>query len=249
MTLRKPYSFTLVSALFVLAAVAQCVAADLWVAATDPAIVTNNDCGQIAAISGRPMIRRSFHTGDAEGVAANIADRISSGDELVVPAGSRIEWITGVNTVAVLGSGGRVRFDGLRTFVNADGMETARLDVTVLAGEARVQVRLNESKPETVLAVLGGAEILVARGDVELFANGSWRGAVLAGQAAARNRRGAMPGAPFAINAGTIVDVSGESRLSTEETNAIKLRVPFSFESARAALPPIPAVSIEMEAP
>ena len=249
MTLTTRYSFTLVSAFLVLAAISRCAAADAWIPATDPAIVTNNDCGQIAALSGRPMIRRSFHTGDAEGVAANIADRISSGDELVVPAGSRIEWVTGVNTVAVLGSGGRVRFDGLRTFVNADGKETARLDVTVLAGEARVQVRLNESRPETVLAVLGGAEILVVRGDVELFANGSWRGAVLSGRAAARNRRGALPGAPFAIDAGTVVDVSGESRLSAGEADAIKLRVPFSFESARAALPPIPPVSIEMDAP
>lgn len=252
MTTRTRYALTLVSAIvcaFACIMHARAAAADLWVAAADPAVVTNNDCGQIAALSGRPLIHRSFHTGEDEGTPAAIADRISSGDELIVPAGAGIEWTTGANTVAVLGSGGRVRFDGLRSFADGEGRETARLDVTVLSGELRVQLRLNEKRPEALFAALGGAEFLVTRGDVEFFADAGWRGAVLGGGASGRVRRGALPGAPFDVAEGRIVGADGESALAESETAAIKQRVPFSFESIRAALPPLPAMSAEMDAP
>jgi hypothetical protein len=237
------------AAILALVFCARIAAADLWVAATSPAVVTNNDCGQIVALAGKPLIHRSFQTGATDGIPASIADRISSGDELIAPDASRIEWITGANTVAVLGAGGRVRFDGLRVFTGADGKETSRLDVTLLSGELRVQVRLNENKPESVLAALGGADFLVTRGDVELFAADGWRGAVLSGQASGRLQRGSVPGAPFAVEEGSIVAATGESRMDAGETDAVKSRVPFSFESARAALPPGPAMSAEMDAP
>ncbi len=226
-------------------------AADLWVAADDPAVVTNNDCGQIAALSGRPLIHRSFHAGEDEGVPATIADRLGAGDELIAPDGADIEWITGANTVAVLGAGGRVRLDGLRVFADAEGKAIARLDVTLLAGELRVQVRLNERRPEALFASLGGAEFLVTRGDVELFAGGGdgWRAAALSGGASGRVRRGAMPGAPFDVGAGSLVGASGEALLGKDGAEAVRRRIPFSFESIRAALPPLPAMSAEMDAP
>ncbi len=224
-------------------------AADPWVAATDPAVVTNNDCGRIDSLSGRPLLRRSFQEEGAPGAPASIADRISSGDELDAPPDTRVEWITGGNTIAVLGSGGRVRFDGLRSFRDETGAEATRLDVTLLAGELRVQVRRNEARPERVLVALGGAEFLVTRGDAEFFADGGWRGAVLSGEAAGRLRRGTLPGAPFRMAEGVVVGASGESRMGEGEAEAIRRRLPFSFESARAALPPEPAMSEEMEAP
>lgn len=229
-------------------AAATAAASDYWTAATEPGVVTNNDCGQIAHIYGSPLIRRSFHAAEDAGIEANIADRISSGDELFAPAGSRVEIVAGSNTVLVLGTGARIRLDGLRTF-SVGGTEAARLDVTLLAGEIRVQVRRNESKPEAVLVGMGGAEIVVTRGDVEMFADGGWRCSVLDGSAAGRMRRGGMPGAPFPIAANTVLAGSGSSALTPREKIEVKARVPFSFELTAAALPPLPPLSAESEAP
>lgn len=224
-------------------------AADMWVAATDPAVVTNNDCGQIASVTGRPMIHRSFQAQEAEGTAVNIADRISSGDELIVPPGSLVEWTAGANTVAVLGPGGRVRFDGARVFAAADGREAVRLDVTVISGELRAQARENENRPEMIRAALNGAEFLLTRGDAAFVSGELWQAAVLSGEASGRLRRGAMPGAAFALEAGTMVDAAGQAAIGEDGMNAVKQRVPFSFETARAALPPLPLMSAEMDAP
>lgn len=250
---RTHYILTLAAAAlcvfaYVMNACAAC-AADLWVSAADPVVVTNNDCGQIVSVSGRPLIHRSFQTDDNAGTPANIADRISAGDELIVPNGARIEWITGANTVAVLGAGGRVRFDGLRSFAGEGGKQVSRLDVTLLAGEMRAQVRLNENTPEALFAALGGGEFLLARGDMEFFSGGDWRGAVVSGSASGRLRHGAMAGAPFAVDEGRTVGASGEARMADGEPEAIKQRVPFSFEAIRAALPPLPMMSYENDAP
>lgn len=224
-------------------------AGDLWVAATDPAVVTNNDCGQIAAIRGNVRIHRFFHLEESDGIPANVADRLSSGDELIADADSRVEWITGANTIAVLGSGGRVRFDGLRTFDGAEGRKFTRLDLTLMAGELRAQVRLNENRPEAVFTALGGADFLLFRGDLALFAGTGWRGASLRGSAGARIRRGNSTGAAFVVPEGTAVDGAGESRLPEGGAEELRLRLPFSFEVARAALPPMPAMSAEDDAP
>ncbi len=201
-------------------------AADAWVAATDPAVVTNNDCGRIAALSGRPLIHRSFQADDAQGILTDIADRISAGDELIAPEGALVEWVTGANTVAVLGPGGRVRFEGLRTFPDAEGDEATRLDVTLLAGELRIQTRVNATRPETVLVALSGAEILVTKGDVELFADGGWRAAVLAEHAEGRVRRGAMTGAVFPIANFSHYHVNGTI---LGQNKLLKINVCFDF--------------------
>ena len=232
----------------ILACAVSAAGGDYWISATESGVVTNNDCGQIVQIHGAPLIHRSFHAASDAGVEASIADRVSSGDELIAPAGSRVEMITGTNTVLVLGAGARVRLDGLRAF-DVGEAEATRLDVTLLAGEIRVQVRRNDVRPESVLVSMGGAEILVIRGDVEMFADGGWRCSVLAGGASGRMRRGGMPGAPFPIPADTVFAGSGATPLTREEKSAIAARVPFSFEVASAALPPLPPLSAESEAP
>lgn len=224
-------------------------AADYWVPSSDSAVVTNNDCGVISDVAGSPVIRRPFQSESDPGVAVHVADRITSGDELVVPDGSRLEWISGSNMVLVLGSGGRAKLGGLRTFTAPDGAPVTRLDVTLLSGELRVQVRLNRNRPEAVLAALSGAEVLIRRGDIGLYSGNFWRGVALSGEAFARMRRGGVSGAPFAFVAGSVVGSAGEERMDESDMNDLKRRTPFSFELVGAALPPIPPMSAILEAP
>ena len=232
-----------------LAAPALSNAADHWIPPADPQVVTNNDCGFVSDADGSPVIRRSFHGEGQPGIDARVADRLSSGDELVVPTGSRLEWTSGTNMIVVLGSGSRARLGGLRSFPGPDGRTVTRLDFQLLSGEARVQVRLNDNRPEAVLATLAGAEVLIRRGDVELFADAGWRSVVLTGDAFARVRRGGVAGAPFALLPGRAVGLGGEEMLSDTELAAIRRRLPFSFELMNAALPPLPSMSLELEAP
>lgn len=236
-------------ALFALVVAPIAGAADYWVAATDAAVVTNNDCGAVSAIQGEPTIRRSFHAADDAGIPATVADRVNTGDVVSVPFGSRLEMITGSNVVLVFGSGCQVRMGGLRNFVDADGLPVARLDLEVLEGEMRVQVRLNEQKPMAALVQLDGSEVLVRRGDVEIAMQGGWQAAVLSGTAMARLRRSGVPGAPFVIAERRAVGSRGDEPLVEGEMLAIRGRVPFSFETRSAALPPLPHMSSVLEAP
>lgn len=224
-------------------------AADYWVASTDSSVVTNNDCGFISDVSGSPYIKRPFQAEGEPGVPAHVADRINSGDELIVPDGGRLEWVSGVNMVLVLGSGARARLGGLRSFTGPDGVPVTRLDVTLLSGELRVQVRLNQNHPEAVMAGLSGAEVLVRRGDIGLYSGNFWRGTALMGEAAARMRRGGVTGAPFAFVEGRVVGSAGEEPMSDADVLDLKRRMPFSFELVSAALPPIPPMSAILEAP
>lgn len=227
---------------------ASVAAADYWLAATEPSVVTNNDCGFVSAVAGNAVIRRSFMTG-SESTNAHVADRINSGDELIAPHGGRIEWTSGNNMIVVLGADSQIRLDGLRSFARADGMTVMRLDVTLLKGECRVQVRLNSENPEAVAVTVNGADVLVTRGDVEVRSADGWSAAVINGDASARVRRGGVVGAPFAIAGGAVVGSGGEARATDAELAAIKARLPFSFEVLSSALPPLPAASYLLEAP
>lgn len=235
--------------LMALFAVPAASAADYWVAANDAAVVTNNDCGAVSAIQGEPTIRRSFHTDDDVGIPATVADRVNTGDVVSVPFGSRLEMVTGSNIVLVFGSGCKVRLGGLRNFADADGLPVTRLDLEVLEGEMRLQVRQNVQKPMAALVQLNGAEVLVRRGDVEVALQGGWQAAVLSGDAMARLRRSGVPGAPFVIAERRTVGSRGDEPLGEDETLAIRGRVPFSFETRSAALPPLPHMSSVLEAP
>lgn len=232
-----------------LAAEALVSAADPWINANDPAIVTNNDCGFITAAHGTAQIRRSFLADDEAGAPAHVADRVNSGDMLHTPNDSRVEMVSGSNVVLVVGSGSRVKLGGLRSFTDVSGQTATRLDVEVLSGDVRIQVRRNDEKPEYVLAAVEGAEVLVSRGDVALTTGGGWQASTLAGVAAGRVRRGNVTGAPFEIAGGHMLGGGGDVPLTQAASNALRGRLPFSFELATLALPPLPPMSWDLEAP
>lgn len=224
-------------------------AVDYWTSASNPAINTNNDCGLVAAVSGKVQIRRSFQSDTDTALPLALADRIHSGDILETPAGGRAEWTSGYNLVAVAGSNSRVRFNGLRNFIDSDGKPAVRLDLTLLSGELRVQVRLNRDQPEAVLTALTGSEVLMKRGDVCFVETGQWRSGMLAGEGWGRLIRGSTIGEPFTIAAGNLVGTAGNSALTGKDIAAIKARLPFSFELERLAKQPEPSMGDEPEAP
>lgn len=235
--------------LLVVLAFGVAVAADFWVNAADAAVVTNNDCGFITATHGNAHIRRSFHAADENVAAAHVADRVNSGDELVAPAGGRIEMVSGGNIVLVVGDNARVKLGGLRSFVGPLGNPVTRLDLEVVSGEARIQVRLNEEKPECVLAAMNGADVLIRRGDIVLSSQSGWLASALAGGAMGRVRRGGVIGAPFEIGSGRSVSGNGDAPFSETLGNALRGRLPFSFELTSVALPPAPSMSSGHDAP
>lgn len=224
-------------------------AADRWVSADDPAVSSNNDCGHVSDVLGEPLIRRSFQDRDQQGSPVHVADRVSAGDELSAPAGTRLEWTTGSNLIVVMGPGARVRLGGLRSFAEPSGAAATRLDVELLAGDLRVQARRNADVPEYLLVSADGGEILVDWGDVVVSSEGAWRGAVLYGEASARMRRGAVTGAPFPMPEGFVSGFGAQERLAEAAADAMRARLPFSFELARLALPPLPAAGRGVEAP
>lgn len=233
--------------LFISGSVGRC--ADFWVSGTDASVVTSNDCGQISATHGLPVVVRSFQQAGSPGVKAMITDKVYSGDEVHVPDGSRLEIVSGSNVAMVFGEGSRVRFSGLR-WLGASGKSGAsRLDLELVAGEMRVQVRRNMTRPESVLVSAGEAQFLIKEGDVCLTNSSSWQGAVLAGEGMGRLRRGATIGAPFAIPEGTTVGEGGAGELAADSRSRFTALLPFSFELTRTALPPLPSLSYELEAP
>lgn len=221
--------------------------ADYWSRGNAAALSSKSDCGVIVAVHGSPVVRRAFHDDGGAGAPVHPADRISSGDELSAPGGSRIEMTGGNNILLVLGPGAKVRLNGVRDFVDPDGNAASRLDLEVLAGEVRVQVRANRTHPEALLASLGGCEALVRRGDVVLQAG--WRVSALTGNAFARTGGEGAFGAAFAVPERHSVDGNGEREVDAAGMAAMMGRMPFSFESLRAALPPTPLSGTYSDAP
>lgn len=187
-------------------------------------------------------------TEDDSGVAAFVAARLNAGDTVEVPTGGRLELFSGNNVAIVLGSGSKARFSGMRAFSVDGSHPVTRLDMRLLAGSARIQVRLNRQRPESVLIVMNGAETLVTRGDVEVSVENGWQASSLAGDAEVRLRRGGVAGAPFKLSAALAIGNNGENRIDAEQMAAARERLPFSFELIRAALPPRPVGSAS-EAP
>lgn len=220
-----------------------------WRESSHPGMTSTNDCGFISEILGTPQIRRSFMSEKDAGLPAYIADRIHSGDELAVPPGGRLEWTCGNNVIVMLGAGAKAKIEGLRVFQVENGVSASRLDIRLLEGSMRVQARLNEERPEGVLVSVEGAEVLLTRGDVQISAGSPWRVAAISGLVSARLRRGNVVGAPFGFSESVMVEGQGEESLDEEELVAIKFGLPFSFETKRAALPPLPAASALLEAP
>ena len=212
-------------------------AMDYWTFSDKSDGGSGTDCGRVSDISGRVEIRRSTMSDKEPSHRAMPADRLRPGDVVSVPSGGRLEWKSGNNVVVTVGSDAGVRLEGVAMADFPGGISLSRLNFELLRGEARIQVRLNETRPESVLVRSGGNEILLARGDLLANATGQWRIAVLAGGAEWRPHVG-MP--PRRIGAGRTVDARGERALSASEAAALTERLPFSFELTRLALPPTP---------
>ena len=223
--------------------------ADYWASSTEPGIATSNDCGRVTSVSGKSVVRRSYMTDKDSPLALYAADRLYSGDAIEVAADGLVEWTTGDNLIIVLGPDAAARLEGLRRFADAGGKEVARLDVQLVRGELRAQVRLNENHPESLLVGMSGGEALATRGDVAAYSNNNWRVVALKSQLAARQRRGGAVGAPFTVPDGGAAGGSGEERLDARGLVAIRDRLPFSFESKSTALPPRPLPNGEVLGP
>ncbi len=237
-----------VTALLLLAPTRPAAAADYWTSADNPGVATNNDCGVVSALSGAPRIRRAFMSERDQALPAGLADRLHAGDVVEVPEDGRLEWTTGHNVVVVAGPGSRVRLEGLRNFAAPDGSRVARLDARLLKGEMRLQVRLNQERPEAALVALEGSDALLERGDLALSAGGGWFCATLGGEALARLKRGGSVGAPFAVAEMATIGLQGEGKLDNAAASGLRARLPFSFELMTAALPPLPALGAGTEA-
>lgn len=228
------FALAVVAAFSSFSSIEKARASDHWIAGSDASVATNNDCGFVSAVHGQPVVVRSFHAEDAPGVPVNATDRVYTGDEIRVPDGGRLEITSGANVVAVFGEDSRVKFLGLRTFALPAGPEMNRLDLELLHGEARIQVRLNEARPESVLANAGGADFLIMRGDFSVMRNIAWQGSVLSGVALARLRRGDSLGAPFPLENDSLLGIDGAKGLTDEAKDRVRQRLPFSFETKRA---------------
>ncbi|MDR1533516.1 MAG: FecR family protein [Planctomycetota bacterium] len=209
-----------------------------WSAPGDPGVVETGEAGRISDLAGKVEIGRAGGSGREKPVEAGLADRLRAGDELTVPAGGRLEWKAGGNTVITVGPNSRLVLEGTLGIPLPGGAVLSRRSFRLLQGEARIQVRLNLDRPEGVLARLSGADFLLLRGDVSLNASGGWNGAALSGGVEYRPSPGS---AILALDAGGVVNASGPGKLSPEEAGMIRERLPFSFELAGFALPPSPA--------
>ncbi|MCL2001047.1 MAG: hypothetical protein FWG74_06395 [Planctomycetes bacterium] len=222
---------------------------DYWVSSDNQAVTTVNDCGIVSFALGNPRIRRVFMSDREPGDVLGLAVRLRSGDEIEVPVGGRLEWITGKNTIAVLGHDSRVKIEGLRYFTDADGVQVSRLDLRLVKGDIRLQVRFNQNLPEAVMVGLEGADALIVRGDVVLMGGGAWFGAtIFGGGVQARLKQGNAAGAPFTVPERMSISPSGEGKLGDAALFEIMGRLPFSFELTTVALPPLPALGADIEA-
>jgi hypothetical protein len=224
--------FIFVSLFAILAGIAE--ALDHWIA---PGGGSGTDCGRISDLAGKVEIRHPIMADEDPPVRAGLANRLRPGDIVSVPSGGRLEWKSGRNVVVTVGSDAGVRMEGVTTADFPGGISLNRLNFELLRGEARIQVRLNETRPESVLVRIGGNEILLIRGNLFVKATDQWHATVSDGWAEWRPHAG-IP--PRRIEAGRKIDVSGDSELSVSEVAELAERLPFSFELIRLALPPTP---------
>lgn len=223
-------------------------ALDYWMPAEYPGVVTDNDCGSVSAVAGIPLARRGGNS-TGETFRLHPADRLSGGDVLTAPPRGRVEMISGNNTILAVGPDSEIRLHGLRTLQDDGGREIRRLDATLIRGGCRMQVRLNTAKPEAALITTDFCDVLVTRGDVAVSVEDGWRVSVLSGEASIRSRRAGTAGSPVVVLAGSTVGDVGREELGGEQAMVIRERVPFSFETDTAALPPLPPMSHILEAP
>ncbi|MCC8180438.1 MAG: hypothetical protein LIP23_05965, partial [Planctomycetes bacterium] len=153
------------------------------------------------------------------------------------------------NLVVTVGPLSRVRLNGTRSIGSADGRILSRLDVELLAGSLRVQVRYNMRRPEAIMVAVGNADVVVERGDVMVSDDAEAMVAVVAGEAAVRPDRNDFVSTVSVLDSGAGLGARGPAMLNQAVFDSLRRAIPFSFEKVRAALPPLPAATYALEAP
>lgn len=220
-----------------------------WIDASDVTVATSDDAGVVSGVWGQALLKGQYMESDEQGMRIGISDRVGAGDEITTAANARVEIVTGNNLVSVIGPSSSIRILGVRGFDGGDGRKLSRLDLQILEGTVRSQVRESVSRPESVLLDLGGAQCLVTRGDAAASVGAAWRVAVLAGSVSCRIKQGGGTSAPYDVTAGRVADADGVGELSGQALADLKSILPFSYEIHRAALPPTPPPDPSVDAP
>ncbi len=212
----------------------------IWVDPENPDVLTNNDSGVIINLGGQARIKAALQSDKEPGVAAAVSDRINAGDTIITAANSRVEILSKDNVLILVGPSAKATILGIRTYQDAKGNVVSRVDVDVQEGIVRMQVRENITRPELSMLDLGGAQIVLSRGDVVATGGKNWQMAVIGGSAHFRLYQGGayMPATVF--DAGEMLSSSNQVVLASAELDSIRQRYPFLYERRRAALQPTP---------
>lgn len=224
-------------------------AADMWFSPSVKGVTTSNDCGTVSGLAGAPRIRRSYQLSSDAGVELSLSDKVYAGDEILTGPDDRVELVSGRNVLVLVGPDSSLRLFGLRVVERSATSKMSRLDVELVGGGARMQVRLNAANPELVFLRSPTMGVIVERGDCAAAVADSWRLSVLDGEAWCRLGQGGASGAPFSLEAGRELGPGGPRALTAETISEMKARMPFGHEIRRAALPPNPPPDPEAEAP
>lgn len=212
----------------------------VWIDPANPDVMTNNDSGIIISLTGQARIKGALQSEKEIGVAAAVSDRINAGDTIITAANSRVEILSKDNVLILVGPSAKATVLGIRTYQDVKGNVVSRVDVDVQEGSVRMQVRENITRPELSMLDLGGAQIVLSRGDVVATGGKNWRMAVVGGSAHFRLYQGGayMPATVF--DTGEMLSTSDQVVLASADLDAIRQRYPFIYERRRAALQPTP---------
>lgn len=212
----------------------------VWVDPENPDVMTNNDSGVIISLTGQARIKAALQSEKEPGIAAAVSDRINAGDTITTAANSRVEILSKDNVLILVGPSAKVTVLGIRTYQDARGNVVSRVDIDVQEGNVRMQVRENITRPELSMLDLGGAQVVLSRGDVVATGGKNWRLAVIGGSAHFRLYQGGayMPATVF--DTGEMLSTSDQVVLASAELDTIRQNYPFLYERRRAALQPTP---------
>jgi hypothetical protein len=212
----------------------------VWIDPANPDVMTNNNSGIIISLTGQARIKAALQSEKEVGIAAAVSDRINAGDTIITAANSRVEILSKDNVLILVGPSAKATILGIRTYQDARGDVVSRVDIDVQEGIVRMQVRENITRPELSMLDLGGAQVVLSRGDVVATGGKNWRVAVVGGSAHFRLYQGGayMPATVF--DTGEMLSSNDQVVLASAELNEIRQRYPFLYERRRAALQPAP---------
>ena len=221
-------------------------AATVWFEPAESAVTNRNDCGIVSAVVGEATAKGQFASDMEKGVAVDAFDRVAMGDELETGPNARLEFSTGTNLLSLLDSESKVKVASVKVFHDSTGRYATRLVVRLLHGSVRVQCRLNIETPESVMVEAGGVSVLLAKGDVIVSTAKGWTISVLDGEMLYRTPNGDI----HTLNLGEVATQNADiGSLSEKEVANMMIALPFSYETHRAALPPMPPPDPFAEAP